>query len=252
MPGRADRVGASAAAQWPSERQRAAPRPCAPRRSRCSRAVMPRSGRRCRQRPTRAVRARGRKWSSRHPGAGRVVLRRAGRRQRPAALPGRGGARRAGRARSRDLGQLRRAARAAGALDRRRAGRGAAVAPCSAWRTRAAGRWRIVSGRRRPSRRTDPRRWSTSRADCCCVTAWCSGACSSARPTGCRRGATCCASTAARGARRDPRRPFRRRLLGEQFALPDAVGALREVRRKPAAEAWSRCPAPTRSTSSAS
>jgi ATP-dependent Lhr-like helicase len=25
---------------------------------------------------------------------------------------------------------------------------------------------------------------------------------------------------------------------GEQFALPDAVGALREVRRKPAAEAW--------------
>jgi len=25
---------------------------------------------------------------------------------------------------------------------------------------------------------------------------------------------------------------------GEQFALPDAVGALREVRRKPAAEGW--------------
>ena len=40
---------------------------------------------------------------------------------------------------------------------------------------------------------------------------------------------------------------------GEQFALPDAVGALREARRRPAGRApGSRCPAPTRSTSSAS
>ena len=65
MPGRADRVGASAAAQW-HERTAAsaARRPCAPRRSRCWRAVMPRSGRRCRRRRTRPVRARARRRSS--------------------------------------------------------------------------------------------------------------------------------------------------------------------------------------------
>ena len=39
---------------------------------------------------------------------------------------------------------------------------------------------------------------------------------------------------------------------GEQFALPDAVGALREVRRKPTTEALVSCPAPTRSISLAS
>ena len=39
---------------------------------------------------------------------------------------------------------------------------------------------------------------------------------------------------------------------GEQFALPDAVGALREVRRKPAAEAWVSVSGADPSTSSAS
>ena len=41
----------------------------------------------------------------------------------------------------------------------------------------------------------------------------------------------------ARTARRNPRRPFCRRVLREQYALPDAVGALREIRRKPPAQA---------------
>ncbi len=64
--------------------------------------------------------------------AWRIVLRRAGRRHRAVALPGRGGAGRAGGARPRDLRQLRRAARAAGAVRTAQADggrRAAGVAP---------------------------------------------------------------------------------------------------------------------------
>ena len=56
---------------------------------------------------------------------------------------------------------------------------------------------------------------------------------------GCRRGATCCASIAgskARGEIRGGR--FVAGFSGEQFALPEAIGVLREVRRKPATGDW--------------
>ena len=39
----------------------------------------------------------------------------------------------------------------------------------------------------------------------------------------------------AGGARRDPRRPLRRGLSGEQFALPEAVETLRALKAVPAA-----------------
>ena len=82
-------------------------------------------------------------------------------------------------------------------------------------------------------------RSSISRARCCAATAWCSGACSSARPTGCRRGATCCASIAgSKRAARSAAAGSWPAFPGEQFALPDAIGLLREVRRKPETGAW--------------
>ena len=90
---------------------------------------------------------------------------------------------------------------------------------------RAAGR---SCAARAPATRNDARRAasSTSRARCCAATAWCSGGCSSARRPGCRHGATCCACFAgwkARGEIRGGR--FVAGFSGEQFALPDAVGA---------------------------
>jgi hypothetical protein len=43
----------------------------------------------------------------------------------------------------------------------------------------------------------------------------------------------------AREPRRDPWRTFRRAgFSGEQFALPDAIGMLREIRRQPDADTW--------------
>ncbi len=68
---------------------------------------------------------------------------------------------------------------------------------------------------------------------CCGAMGWSPGACWSARPTGCRRGASCCASTIAwkRGEIRGGR--FIAGLAGEQFALAEAVGLLREVRKRP-------------------
>ncbi len=87
----------------------------------------------------------------------------------------------------------------------------------------------------RPGRTATARRSSISRARCCAATASCSGACSSARPPGCRRGATCLRvyrRLEARGEIRGGR--FVAGFSGEQFALPDAIGLLREVRRKPA------------------
>ena len=104
-----------------------------------------------------------------------------------------------------------------------------------------AGRWALAHRARpaQPGRRPAPRPSSTSRAGCCCATASCSGACSSARPTGCRRGATCLRvyrRLEARGEIRGGR--FVAGFSGEQFALPDAVGMLREVRRQPASDAW--------------
>ena len=206
VPRRARRLDAAAPAHGARRRRRAGRRRCARRRSPCSRAAMLRSGRRCRRRRRRARRApRAQAVARCHPRARRVVLRRAGRRHRPAAPAGRGGAGRAGGARPGHLRQLRGLARAAGAV-----GSSASRSP-AARRRRAlpfgmedAGRWalaRRARAERRPQR--EPRRSSMSRARCCAATAWCSGGCSSARPTGCRRGATCCASIA--GSRRAAR-----------------------------------------------
>ena len=73
--------------------------------------------------------------------------------------------------------------------------------------------------------------------------------CSSARPTGCRRGAICCASIAGSKPRRDPRRPLRRRLLRRAVR---AARSDRHAARGAAAAARARngpsSPAPTRST----
>ena len=89
--------------------------------------------------------------------------------------------------------------------DQRKPARRRAGAAAPLFGMEDAGRWALARRARppQPAAQADPRRSSTSRARCCAATAWCSGACSSARPTGCRRGATCCASTA--GSRRAAR-----------------------------------------------
>ena len=56
---------------------------------------------------------------------------------------------------------------------------------------------------------------------------------------GCRRGATCCASIAgSKAAARSAAAVSSPGFSGEQFALPDAIGMLRETRRKPETESW--------------
>ena len=95
-----------------------------------------------------------------------------------------------------------------------------------------AGRWALV---RKPAEAEETtgrsgfrlRRWSILPACCCAVTAWCSGDCWRARRTGCRPGASCCGSTT--GWKRVARS------AGEQFALPEALALLREVRKRPLA-----------------
>ena len=72
----------------------------------------------------------------------------------------------------------------------------------------------------------------------CAATAW-SSAKLLDRETARRPGASCYGLPAAGGARRDPRRPLRGRLLGEQYALTEAVGQLRALRSSPARETWS-------------
>ena len=108
-----------------------------------------------------------------------------------------------------------------------------------------AGRWAPV---RRPqlqqpgppaqSIALEPAAGRSWRGRCCSVTALCSGACSSARPTGCRPGESCCASIArSSGAGEIRGGRFVAGFSGEQFALPDAIGMLREVRRQQASGA---------------
>ena len=96
-----------------------------------------------------------------------------------------------------------------------------------------AGRWALGAARhRRDKARTWATPRSTSRAHCSAATASCSGACSTRGPV-----ATAMARPAARlppaeGARGDQGRPICRGFSGEQFALPDAIGLLRETRRR--------------------
>ncbi len=105
-----------------------------------------------------------------------------------------------------------------------------------------AGRWALAhrarSGAGRPAKPV-PRRSSTSPAGCCSATAWCSGASWSARPTGCRPGATCCASIG--GSRRGARSGAAgssRASPASSSRCPTRSAMLREIRRKPASEAW--------------
>ena len=104
-----------------------------------------------------------------------------------------------------------------------------------------AGRWALT---RRPppdraSRRPGRPRSSTSRARCCAATAWCSGGCWRARPTWLppwRDLLRVYRRLEARGEIRGGR--FVAGFSGEQYALPDAIGVLREVRRQPASGEW--------------
>ena len=140
--------------------------------------------------------------------------------------------------------------------DRRKpapAGGAAAAHRCSAWRTPGAGRSRIAPGRRRPGRR--PTRGGRARR-AHAAAALRRRVLAPARARG-RLAAAVARSAArlspARGARRDPRRPLRRRLLRRAVR---AARSGRRAARGPAqagrAMPGSRCPAPTRSTSSAS
>ena len=243
------------------QRQRAhAPRRCARRRSRCWRAATRRSGHRLSTQAepsSRAPRAQAVADFIAQHGASFFDEMVAG--TRPAALPGRGGAGRAGRARPGQLRQLRRLARAAGAVRRAQAAR--RRPPPAAHRD-------VRHGGRRPLGAGAPRRGRRSRAPQAAsreavehVGAHAAaplrrGVLAPARARG--RLAAAVARPAARlsparEARRDPRRPLRRRLLRR------AVRAARRGRhaaRGPAQAGvrtrWSRCRAPTRSTSSAS
>ena len=110
----------------------------------------------------------------------------------------------------------------------------------SAWRTPAAGHWRAAP-------RADASRPQAQRRGCRACRAHPAAplrrrvlASAGARGRhGCRHGATCCASIAgsrARGEIRGGR--FVAGFSGEQFALPDAVGKLREIRRRPPSGDW--------------
>ncbi len=182
-----------------AERQPDAPRRrCARRRSRCCRAATPRSGRRSRRPRTPASPAPRRSGSPpafASSGAsffdelveGTGLL-------RPQVEEALAELVALGLVNSDSFGGL---ARTAGAVrpPARLGAAGAVAARSSAWRTPAAGRWRSAPGRR-TAERPGRRRSSMWRAPCCAATASCSGACSSARPPGCRRGAICCASIA--------------------------------------------------------
>ena len=87
----------------------------------------------------------------------------------------------------------------------------------------------------RPGRRPS----SMSRARCCAATAWCSGACSR-REGGWlppwRELLRVYRRLEARGEIRGGR--FVAGFSGEQYALPEAVGLLREIRRRPGSGEW--------------
>ena len=243
------------------ERRRAQRRRrCAPRRSRCWRAATPRTGRRCRpvprRGPSRRPRASGRRL---HPRARRVVLRRAGRRHRPAAL--RRSRRRSpswsrsGLVTSDSFGGLRallvpsdRAPADRGGRRRRRT---------VAFGMEDAGRWALArrvppapaSGSGRARRRSSTWRarllrrygvvfWRLLEREAAWLPPW-------------RDLLRVYRRLESRGEIRGGR--FVAGFSGEQFALPEAVGMLREVAAAARLRrAGSRCPAPTRSTSSAS
>ena len=96
---------------------------------------------------------------------------------------------------------------------------------------------RAVAGDRHAE--TQARRSRRWRGCCCAATAWCSGACWRARRHGCRHGTSCCAligGSRRRAMIRGGR--FVAGVSGEQYALPEAVGALRAVRKRARDGAW--------------
>ncbi|MCK7509180.1 MAG: hypothetical protein MZV70_37485 [Desulfobacterales bacterium] len=231
----------------------------AARRAVATRAVVGRSARR----PTTTVRALEPRAQSVHRAparARRLVLR------RPACRPAACCARRSRRRspnwwrRAGQRRQLRRPARPAGAAPTGASG-------CAGGRRkrpqRGARRWQArwpLSVARRPARRGARRAWqraaesSTSRAALLRrygVVFW--RAAGARGRTGCRRGAsccTCCRRLEARGEIRGGR--FVAGFSGEQFALPEAVGLLRDAAHASRrARRCCRCAAPTRSTWSA-
>ena len=82
------------------------------------------------------------------------------------------------------------------------------------------------------------RRSNTWRASCCGAMAWCAGACSSAKPTGCRPGATSCACTGAWRPRANCAAAASWRPRRRAHALPEAVAALRAIRKRPVDGEW--------------
>ena len=217
----------------------AARRRVAPRRSRCWRAACRRCGVAVRQRRRRCrPSARAQAGRGLHPRARRVVLRRAGARHRPPAPPGRGGAGRAGGARPGDVGQLRRAARAA------RAGRPAQAAAGGRRRRRAvvfgmedAGRWALARARPRRDDAGNGRRRGRRARRAHAAAPLRRRVLALARARGrwlppWRELLRVYRRLEARGEIRGGR--FVAGFSGEQFALPEAVGLLREMRRKPA------------------
>ena len=178
-----------------------------------------------------------------HSPTRRVVLRRVGGRHRPVALPGGGGAGRAGRRWPRQLGQLRRIAGAAGAVGR---------APADRQRASATPHGEIRHGSRRP---VGAARRSCAKPDTPASSkAFEQEAIEHVARTLLQRYGVVFWRLLEREAAwlppwRDLLRVYRRLesrgdirggrfvagFSGEQFALPDAIGTLREVRRQPAA-----------------
>ena len=228
MPGRSGSRG-RASGRAPADRTAATEcrRPCAPRRSRCWRVAMPRFGR-----PVAGAGGGGAECAG--AGGPRVHIQAQGASFFDELVEGTGLLRSQveealaelvalGLVTSDSFGGL----RALLVPSDRRPGGGRRRRRALMFGMEGAGRWALAHrARLSPRRRPDPRRWSTSRAGCC-VTAWCSGACS-ARGRLAAAVARLARLSQARGARRDPRRPFRRRLLGRAVR---AAGCGRRVAR---------------------
>ena len=133
-------------------------------------------------------------------------------------------------------------------------GGGAPAAPDGGVRHRERGAVGAAAADGAARQRAEPERVELRRPRrCSAATAWCSSGCWPARPAR-RRGASCSMvyrRLEARGEIRGGR--FVAGMSGEQFALPEAVGQLRAIRRQAARRAdWSRSARPIRSTSPAS
>ena len=161
---------------------------------------------------------------------------------RPAAPPGRGGARRTGGARAGEFGQLRRAARPAGAF--RQAQRRGALAAAhrevrdGGFRPLGAGPPSAAAPGARDKAGASSRPSSMWLAHYCCATGCILAPALSARPPGCRHGVTCARLPPARKPRRYPWRAvcrrFRRRTIrpargGASRARSAATGLGRAV-----------------------